>query len=79
MHRRLRELEDVDDEFLNAAARIIQRCRMHDPRVMAHVHFDWTEDETHAALVHDCQPGRPLQAPLVEQLRAAAAGDAAPR
>ncbi len=24
---------------------------------MAHVHFDNTEDETHAALVHDCAPG----------------------
>ncbi len=60
-YRRLRELESVGDEFLNAAARIIQRCRVHDPRVMAHVHFDWTEDETHAALVHDCQPGDPCQ------------------
>jgi hypothetical protein len=61
VHRRLRELESAADEFLNAAARIIQRCRMHDPRVMAHVHFDWTEDETHAALVHDCQPGDPCK------------------
>ncbi len=25
---------------------------------MAHVHFDNTEDETHAALVHDCEPGK---------------------
>jgi len=24
---------------------------------MAHVHFDNTEDETHAALLHDCEPG----------------------
>jgi hypothetical protein len=55
--RRLRELEKVCDEFLNAAALVIQRCRHHDPRVMAHVHFDYTEDETHAALIHDCQPG----------------------
>ena len=55
--RRLRELEQVCDEFLSAAALVIQRCRMHDERVMAHVHFDFTEDETHAALVHDCQPG----------------------
>jgi hypothetical protein len=61
VHRRLRELESVGDEFLNAAARIIQRCRMHDPRVMAHVHFDWTEDETHAALVHDCGPNDPCK------------------
>jgi len=56
VHRRLRELESVGDAFLDAASRIIQRCRMHDSRVMAHVHFDWTEDETHAALVHDCGP-----------------------
>jgi hypothetical protein len=56
-YRRLRELEKVCDEFLAAAALVIQRCKAHDPRVMAHVHFDFTEDETHAALVHDCQPG----------------------
>jgi hypothetical protein len=56
-HRRLRELGKVCDEFLKAAALVIQRCREHDARVMAHVHFDWTEDETHAALIHDCQPG----------------------
>jgi hypothetical protein len=55
--RRLRELETVCEEFLKAAAQIIQRCKTHDPRVMAHVHFDYTEDETHAALVHDCQKG----------------------
>src|ERR1700689_2916469 len=51
-YRRLRELEQVCDEFLGAAALVIQRCRAHDARVMAHVHFDFTEDETHAALVH---------------------------
>jgi hypothetical protein len=61
VHRRMRELESVGDEFLNAAALIIQRCRMHDSRVMAHVHFDWTEDETHAALVHDCRPNDPCK------------------
>jgi len=58
---RLRELEKVADEFLEAAARVIQRCRMHDERVLAHVHFDSTEEETHAALVHDCQPGEPCK------------------
>lgn len=52
--RRLRELEGICNEFLSAAALVIQRCRKHDPRVMAHVHFDYTEDETHASLVHDC-------------------------
>jgi hypothetical protein len=55
--RRLRELEKVCEKFLEAAALVIQRCRTHDARVMAHVHFDWTEDETHAALIHDCQEG----------------------
>jgi hypothetical protein len=55
---RLRELgENCDEAFLDAAALVIQRCRAHDPRVLAHVHVDFTEDETHAALVHDCQPG----------------------
>lgn len=62
VHRRLRELgERAGDEFLNAAALVIQRCRAHDDRVMAHVHFDWTEDETHAALVHDCGPNDPCK------------------
>lgn len=55
---RMRELgEECCDAFLDAAGLVIQRCRDHDPRVMAHVHVDFTEDETHAALVHDCQPG----------------------
>jgi len=53
----LRELETVCDEFLSAAALVIRRCKMHDERVMAHVHFDYTEQETHAALLHDCQEG----------------------
>jgi hypothetical protein len=54
--RRLRELETICEEFLDAAAVVIRRCRDHDQRVMAHVHIDFTEDETHAALIHDCQP-----------------------
>jgi hypothetical protein len=54
--RRLRELEAICEEFLSAAGAVIRRCRQHDSRVMAHVHFDFTEDETHAALIHDCQP-----------------------
>jgi hypothetical protein len=53
--RRLRELESVCEAFLEAAGKVIRRCRQHDERVMAHVHFDNTEDETHAALIHDCQ------------------------
>jgi hypothetical protein len=58
VHRRLRELADKRGEaFLEAAARVIRRCREHDKRVLAHVHFDWTEDETHAGLVHDCRAG----------------------
>ena len=61
VQRRLHELEGVADKFLEAAGRIIQRCRMHDSRVMAHFHFDWTEDESHAALVHDCRPGDPCK------------------
>lgn len=52
--RRLRELAGVADEFLLAAGKLIRRAQSKDPRVMAHVHFDNTEDETHAALVHDC-------------------------
>ncbi len=58
---RLRELETVCHEFLNAAAPVIQRCKAHDPRVFAHAHVDSTEDETHAGLVHDCKPGEPCK------------------
>ena len=55
---RMRELgEKREGAFLDAATLVIQRCRAHDPRVFAHAHVDSTEDETHAALVHDCQPG----------------------
>jgi hypothetical protein len=56
-YRRLRELEKVRDAFLEAAGDVIKRCRAHDSRVLAHVHVDATEDETHARLFHDCRPG----------------------
>ncbi len=83
-YRRLRELEKVRDEFLSAAARVIQRCRWHDPRVLAHVHFDATEDETHAALIHDCQPGDPCKRRFVttrsgRRIAARGSGVQAPR
>jgi hypothetical protein len=56
--RRLRELENICGAFLDATGAVVQRCRRHDKRVGAHVHTDSTEDETHAALVHDCEPGK---------------------
>jgi hypothetical protein len=56
--RRLRELESVADAFLTSVGALVRRARAQDPRVMAHVHFDNTEDETHAALVHDCERDR---------------------
>jgi hypothetical protein len=57
---RLRELgEERNGAFLDATALVIQRCKEHDPRVFAHAHVDSTEDETHAALAHDCQSGEP--------------------
>ena len=55
--RRMRELEGHLDAFLGTVAALVQHARGHDARVGAHVHFDGTEDETHAALVHDCRPG----------------------
>ena len=61
--RRLAELENVCEEFLRAAALVIQRCRKHDSRVFAHAHMDWTEDETHSRLIHDCQPGERCKRP----------------
>lgn len=61
--RRLAELEEVCEEFLHAAAKVIQRCRMHDERVFAHSHIDWSEDETHARLIHDCQKGEKCKRP----------------
>jgi hypothetical protein len=53
--RRLRELESVADAFLDSVGMLVRRARTKDKRVFAHVHFDNTEDETHAALVHDCE------------------------
>jgi hypothetical protein len=63
--RRLRELETVCEAFLAAAGVVIRRARAHDERIMAHVHFDFTEDETHAALIHDCQPGEPCRRKVI--------------
>jgi hypothetical protein len=76
VHRRLRELESVCDEFLGAAGTVIRHCRKHDERVMAHVHFDFTEDETHAALLHDCQPGEPCKRQAASGSRRSARGPA---
>jgi hypothetical protein len=56
--RRLRELESVCDAFVEATGAVVQHARRHDQRVGAHVHVDGTEDETHAALVHDCEPDK---------------------
>jgi hypothetical protein len=53
--RRFRELERAADAFLGALARVVQHARRHEPRVGAHVYQDGTEQETHAALVHDCR------------------------
>jgi hypothetical protein len=55
--RRLSELEEVSEAFLDAAGAVIRHCREQDARVMAHVHVDSTEDETNASFVHDCQAG----------------------
>ena len=55
--RRLDELEAVEQDVLKGAGTVIQRCHGHDPRIFAHSHVDSTESETHAGLVHDCQPG----------------------
>lgn len=56
---RLRELEDHGKAFVDATGTVVQHCIAHDSNVFNHVHTDSTEDETHAALVHDCQPGDP--------------------
>jgi hypothetical protein len=56
-YERFVELEGVSEEFFAAATKLIQHARSHEPRVGNHIHVDGTEAETHAALVHDCQPG----------------------
>ncbi len=74
---RMRELgEQREEAFLDAAALVIQRCRAHDPHVFAHAHVDSTEDETHAALVHDCQPGEPCKRAENDESGASAQGSA---
>jgi hypothetical protein len=57
VYERFVELESVSDEFFAIASKLIQHCKRHEPLIGAHVHIDGTEAETHAALVHDCQPG----------------------
>lgn len=56
-YERFVELESVADEFARVAAKLIQRCRKHEPLIGAHSHVDSTEAETPAALLHDCKPG----------------------
>ncbi len=55
--RRVRELERCEDALIDAIAALVQKARQFEPRVGAHVHIDGTEDETHAALIHDCPRG----------------------
>lgn len=71
VRRRLRELEGCEKAFITTIARLVQRARENDPRVGAHVHVDGTEDETHAALIHDCQPGEDCPYREVQQERRA--------
>lgn len=53
VYDRFTELEEIRDEFNNAAAKLIAHGRRHEPMIGHHVHVDSTEAETHAALVHD--------------------------
>lgn len=55
-YERFVELESVADEFSAVAGKLIRHCRKQEPLIGAHVHVDSTEAETHAALVHDCEP-----------------------
>ncbi|MBA3734377.1 MAG: hypothetical protein H0W90_04125 [Actinobacteria bacterium] len=60
-YERFVELECVADEFAKVASKLIQHCKKHESQIGAHVHIDGTEAETHAAPVHDCQPGEGCQ------------------
>jgi Transposase DDE domain len=57
VYERFVELEGASEAFTAIAAKLIQHCRKHDANIGAHVHVDGSESETHAALVHECQPG----------------------
>lgn len=54
VYARFTELEDLADDFIACAGRMIQHARRHDSRVGQHVHVDSTEAETHAGLKHVC-------------------------
>jgi hypothetical protein len=71
-YERFVELESVSEAFSNTAAKLIQHARKHEPRIGAHIHVDGTEAETHAALVHDCQPGEGCKGPGGQKTRTAA-------
>lgn len=75
VHRRLREMERCEQALLDGIGKLVQRARAHDPRVGAHVHIDDTEDETHAALIHDCR--RDERCPYRERRRRAGGARAA--
>ncbi|HEU4973834.1 MAG TPA: transposase [Baekduia sp.] len=56
---RFGELREFADVVLAAVGTLVKHARRHEPRVGAHIHIDGTEDETHAALVHDCEGHEP--------------------
>ena len=53
-YERMTELEQIVDAFTEAAGAVMRHCREQEPRIGQHVHWDSTEAETHAALVHVC-------------------------
>ena len=54
MRDRFVELEQHADAFVQAANKLIQQARRHEPRIGVHVHFDGTAFHSHASLEHAC-------------------------
>jgi len=54
MRDRFVELEQYADAFVQAANKLIQQARRHEPRIGRHVHFDGTAYHSHASLEHAC-------------------------
>ena len=52
--RPVRGLENYAYAFIDAANKLIQQARRHEPRIGQHVHFDGTAFHSHASLEHAC-------------------------
>jgi hypothetical protein len=72
VYDRFRALEQHALTVHEVAGLAIRHAMRHDPLIGCHIHVDSTEAESHAALIHDCDPA----APCMRKRRRARSGEA---